>query len=153
GGSTRLRTEEDLEDLSARDALPELKQVVFENVTFTPGAHRLEVRLEPRAGLPEDDRYFAVVEHANPQALLLTRNEQADDAAYFAAAIGALTAPRVEVQRQAAGTFDSASFGNYAVVVAPDIYALSSATVSRLERYLNTDRKSTRLNSSHVKIS
>lgn len=138
GGSTRLRTEEDLEDLSARDALPELKQVVFENVTFTPGAHRLEVRLEPRAGLPEDDRYFAVVEHANPQALLLTRNEQADDAAYFAAAIGALTAPRVEVQRQAAGTFDSASFGNYAVVVAPDIYALSSATVSRLERYLNT---------------
>lgn len=111
-------------------------QVVFENVRFAPGAHRVEVRLEPHDALADDDHFLAVLEHADPQALLLARDEESDEGAYFAAAIGALTAPRVNVTRASASSFDANGFRSYSVLVVPDIFALSSTSVTRLEQYV-----------------
>jgi hypothetical protein len=121
---------------SDADSSTELTQLTFENISFSAGAHRLEIRLEPQDAVPQDDRYFAVLEHANPKALLLARSSDADDAAYFSAAIGALTAPRVEVARQPASDFDTDNFNEFAVLVVPDVFALSTSAADRIEQYV-----------------
>ncbi len=133
----QTRSEQIASDEASSETHPELTQAVFENVAFAPGAHRIELRLEPQDALAQDDRFFAVLEHANPQALLLTQAADSDDGAYFAAAIGALTAPRVEVERQSAGSLEQGDFGNYAVLVVPDVYALSSSAAERIEQYVS----------------
>jgi hypothetical protein len=132
GISRRVPLAEDpAEEPSAQSSL-----VIFEGLEFSPGAHRVEVRLEPQDSLPHDDRYFAVIEHANPKALLLERGSDSDDAAYFASAIGALAAPRVEVTRQPAGSFDGGSFSDYSLIVVPDVFALSTSAADRIQRYV-----------------
>jgi hypothetical protein len=131
GTSPRLRAAP-----SSTEASAATLEVTFEGLEFAPGAHRVEVRLEPQDALVHDDRFFAVVEHANPKALLLERSADADDAAYFAAAVGALTAPRVEVTRQAAGTFDTGRLSDYSIVVVPDLLALSTSAVERIGQYV-----------------
>lgn len=111
--------------------------VVFDELALAPGAHRIEARLEPNDALVDDDHYYAVIEHADPQALLLTANADADEAVYFAAAIGALNAPRVRIVRESAGSFaPDRRLEDYAIVVVPDIFSLSSRMAARLEAYL-----------------
>jgi hypothetical protein len=137
GGSALARAEGE----RAADALATdngaLTSVLFEEVTFAPGAHRIEAMLEPHDALSQDDRFFAVLEHSDPKALLLARSIDADDAAYFAAAIGALTAPRVAVSRELAGTFVRGEFDDQAVLVVPDIFSLSSTAAARVEDYVS----------------
>ncbi len=136
GGRVGANRQSSVPQNSLPDVEIERTQVVFEDVPFAAGAHRIEVRLEPNDVLADDDRFFAVLENADPQALLLTRNDDADDGAYFAAAIGALTAPRVNVTRQSAGGFEANGFGDYSVLVVPDIFALSDRTAAQLEQYV-----------------
>lgn len=111
-------------------------RVVFEDVPFEPGSHRIEVRLEPNDTLADDDRFFAVLEHADPNALLLARDADSDEGAYFAAAIGALTAPRVNVTRAAANSFEANGFRSFSVLIVPDMFALSTTSAARLEQYV-----------------
>lgn len=132
-GATPERISPDIAPIELTEAHA---RVVFENVSFEAGARRIEVRLEPSDVLADDDRYFAVLEHADPQALLLARETDSDEGAYFAAAIGALTAPRVNVARASASSFDANGFRSYSVLVVPDLFALSSTSASRLEQYL-----------------
>ncbi len=124
--------------LTPRDLHRQTVHTLFENLPLEAGTHRIELRLEPSDALADDDRYFAVLEHADPRALLLTRNADAEEGAYFAAAIGALSAPRVNVTLQAAGAFEGSSFQDYAVLVVPDVFALSSATAARVEEYVRS---------------
>jgi hypothetical protein len=139
GGSARMQpnSEEDLQEETTDDRAAKLTSVSFGELAFSPGAHRLEVEIEPHDALPQDDRFHAVLEHSDPRALLLARTANADDAAYFAAAIGALTAPRVSVQREPAGSFERNDFDDFAVLVVPDIFALSSAAAAELEKYVS----------------
>ncbi len=43
-------------------------KVTFSDLSLSPGAHRMEVVLEPGDELPQDDRFFSVIEQADPAA-------------------------------------------------------------------------------------
>jgi hypothetical protein len=123
-------------DVRGVGAVAAVTYSAFEDLVLSPGAHRIEVRLEPQDALPQDDRFFAVVEHADPKALLLSASEDEDAAAYFAAAVGALSAPRIAAEHQSAAAFASESLADYSVVVIPDAFALSSAVARRVEQFV-----------------
>ena len=46
-------------------------KVLFSDLKLSAGSHRIEVALEPADALPQDDRFYAVLEHADPKALLV----------------------------------------------------------------------------------
>lgn len=103
---------------------------------LTPNAHRIEVRLEPQDALPLDDRYYSVIEHADPRVLLLSRTKNSDDAVYAAAAIGSLSTPRLAVEQRSGQEIENRALAAYSVVVITDVAALSSAATSRLVDYI-----------------
>lgn len=98
--------------------------------------HRMEVRLEPGDALPQDDRYFAILEHDAPRVLVVSRTQEADDAIYAAAAIGSLSTPRLRTEQRVAREIDNRSLQSYAAVVVTDMAALGSATGARLDEYV-----------------
>lgn len=110
--------------------------VQFPGLALTPGSHRFEISLEPKDDIAIDDQYYAVIEQTNPRVLLLTREAAGDDAAYFAAAIESLSAPRLRVQRRAAGLLESQSLSGYALVVVSDAGILSSSDSTRLRKFV-----------------
>src|SRR6185503_8336223 len=75
-------------------------KVMFTDLQLSAGSHRIEVSLEPTDALPQDDRFYAVLEHADPKALLVATDSRADDVAYFAAAIGSLAAPTLNMEQR-----------------------------------------------------
>ena len=111
-------------------------QVIFSDVNLNAGAHRLEVVLEPADDLPQDDRYYAVVEQDDPSALLLARDADADDSAYFAAAIGSLSTPRMTVEQRVTNAMDASGLGKFSLVVVTDPNALSATTARRIRSYV-----------------
>ena len=111
-------------------------KVIFSDVNLSAGAHRLEIVLEPADELPQDDRYYAVVEQDDPSALLLARDAEADDSAYFAAAIGSLSAPRMKVEQRVTNAMDTSGLGKYSLVVITDPNTLSTASAKRIRSYV-----------------
>lgn len=111
-------------------------KVTFSDLNLAPGPHRMEVVLEPGDELPQDDRFFCVIEQADPAALLISRDTESDDTAYFAAAIGALSAPRLTVEQRAANSMDSGGLAEYSLIVVSDPSSLSSAAARRIQSYL-----------------
>lgn len=111
-------------------------KVTFSDVNLSSGPHRIEVSLEPRDELPQDDRYYSVIEQANPIALLISRDADSDDTAYFAAAIGSLSAPRLTVEQRVANSMDSGGLSKYSLIVVADPNALSSAAARRIHSYV-----------------
>lgn len=137
GGPAGGATSEAIEPSEHAPAEAVERVVAFDGVVLAPGTHRIEIKLEPNDALPDDDHFYATVEHADPQVLLLTANADADEAVYFAAAIGALSAPRVSVTRESAGSFAAdRHLDDYAVIVVPDIFTVSSTMAARLEAYV-----------------
>lgn len=110
--------------------------VTFSDVNLSAGAHRIEVSLEPADELPQDDRFYAVIEQADPTALLISRDAEADDSSYFAAAIGSLSAPRLTVEQRVANSMDSGGLAKYSLIVVADPSALSSAAARRIHSYV-----------------
>lgn len=110
--------------------------VLFSDVNLSAGAHRIEVLLQPSDELPQDDHYYAVIEQADPAALLMARDTAADDSAYFAAAIGSLSAPRLTVEQRVANAMDSGALGKYSLIVITDPDALPNATARRIHAYV-----------------
>lgn len=111
-------------------------KVTFSDVNLTAGAHRIEVSLAPGDELPQDDRFYAVIEQADPTALLISRDAEADDAAYFAAAIGSLSAPRLTVEQRVANSMDPGGLGKYSLIVIADPSALSNSVGRRIHSYV-----------------
>ncbi|HEX2492940.1 MAG TPA: BatA and WFA domain-containing protein [Steroidobacter sp.] len=108
----------------------------FANVELTPGLHRIQLTLEPRDALPHDDAYFAVIEHADPKALLVSAIRDADDSAYFEAALGSLASPRLKVERRTPQDVPGAAgLSAYSLAVIADASALSSAAAQRVLDY------------------
>jgi hypothetical protein len=112
-------------------------KVTFSDLNLSAGAHRIEVVLEPGDELPQDDRFFAVIEQADPAALLISRDTESDDTAYFAAAIGALSAPRLTVEQRVANSMDSGGLSKYSLIVVSDPSALSTAAARRIHSYVS----------------
>jgi hypothetical protein len=111
-------------------------RVTFGDLKLAAGTHRVEVSLEPGDDLPEDDRYYAIIEQADPTALLLSRDTESDDAAYFAAAIGSLSAPRLSVEQRVINAIDAGGLARYSLIVITDPEALSSASAERIRSYV-----------------
>jgi hypothetical protein len=110
--------------------------VTFSDLNLSAGAHRIEVSLDPSDDLPQDDHYYSVIEQANPTALLISRDTEADDSSYFAAAIGSLSGPRLTVEQRVANAMDSGGLAKYSLIVITDPDALSSATARRIHAYV-----------------
>jgi hypothetical protein len=136
GGSASVTDASKPVDAHARAPASALTKVVFSDVNLSAGAHRLEVALEPADELPQDDHYYAVVEQDDPSALLLARDAAADDSAYFAAAIGSLSAPRMTVEQRVTNAMDASGLGKFSLVVITDPNALSAATARRIRSYV-----------------
>lgn len=109
--------------------------VLFPSLKFSAGTHRIEVRLEPQDALPQDDRFHAVVEHADPKMLIVSRTRQADDAMYAGAAISSLSAPRLAVEQRTAEEIEGRELQGYSAIVITDAAALSSTAVTRIAGY------------------
>jgi hypothetical protein len=110
--------------------------VLFNDLDIATGTHRVTVSLEPADSLPQDDQFFNVLERREPRALVIGANSNADDVSYFAAAVGALTNPRLTVERTGADALTQRALADYSVLVVSDVGVLNSATVSAVQRYL-----------------
>jgi hypothetical protein len=111
-------------------------RVLFPGLDLDKGTHRITVALEPADSLPQDDQFFSVLERREPRALVIGANSNADDVSYFAAAVGALTNPRLTVERTGADAIAQRALADYAVLVVSDVGVLNGATVGALQRYL-----------------
>jgi uncharacterized membrane protein len=111
-------------------------KVMFTDLKLAAGAHRIEVSLEPKDALPQDDRFFAVLEHADPKALLVATDARADDVAYFGAAIGSLAAPALSMEQRAPETIGTSALTSYSLLVIADTGALSEVQARRIKEYV-----------------
>jgi hypothetical protein len=111
-------------------------KVTFSDLTLSAGSHRIEVSLEPADALPQDDHFYAVLEHADPKALLVATDSRADDVAYFAAAIGSLAAPSLNMEERAPDTIESGALTGYSVLVISDMGALPDVQARRIKEYV-----------------
>jgi hypothetical protein len=109
--------------------------VAFPDLKLAAGTHRIEVVLEPHDALPQDDRYYAVVEHAEPGALLVANEANADAAAYFSAAIGSIGAPKISIEPRNAAALSGALSG-YSIIVVTDAASLPESVAKRIKEYV-----------------
>lgn len=138
GGSASVADAQLKTPAAESNATSSFTRVLFTDVNLAAGAHRIEVALESGDELSQDDHFYAVVEQADPAALLLSRDEKADDSAYFAAAIGSLSTPRLAVEQRAANAIDAAGggLGKYALVIVASPEALSNSAARRVQAYV-----------------
>jgi len=126
-----------IETPASTPAIREL-EVEFPNLTLGAGARRVMVELEPADTMAYDDRYYTIIENADPKVLLIARDTASDESAYFGAAIQSLTAPRLIVEKQAAGAVDGLSLAAYSMIVVADVNALSSTAQTRIKEYVDS---------------
>jgi hypothetical protein len=112
------------------------QSALFAGLNIGAGAHRATVSLEPEDALPQDDRFFAVIEHREPRALIIGASAAADDVSYFAAAVGALTNPRLAVERTGSDAISQRALADYSALVVSDVGVLSGPSVTAIQRYL-----------------
>ena len=111
-------------------------KVMFTDLQLSAGSHRIEVSLEPTDALPQDDRFYAVLEHADPKALLVATDSRADDVAYFAAAVGSLAAPSLNMEERAPDAIGTGALTSYSLLVVADTGALSDIQARRIREYV-----------------
>ena len=103
------------------------------------GSHRIQVELEPADALPQDDRFYAVLEHADPKALLVVAPDaRSDDVSYFAAAIGSLAAPSLDIEERAPEAIGSGALTGFSLLVVADTSVLSDVQAKRIKDYVAT---------------
>ena len=123
-------------DFAAQAVASPATKVQFTDLQLTAGSHRIEVALQPTDALPQDDRYYAVLEHADPKALLIAPNARADDVAYFGAAIGSLAAPTLSVEERPPDAIGATALTSYSLLVVADVGALSDSQGKRIKDYV-----------------
>lgn len=115
-------------------------RILFPDLDLGPGAHRIEVELQPADALAQDDRRYAVVEQVEPKALLLAAQADSDEAAYLAAAAGSLTSPRLAVEQHAPVELQGERLRDdlheYSMLIVTDAASLSSEIAARIRRYV-----------------
>jgi hypothetical protein len=119
-----------------RSSTGPISTALFGDLDLGTGAHRATVRLEPADALPEDDQFFSVIEHREPRALIIGATASGDDVSYFAAAVGALTNPRLAVERTGSDAISQRALADYSALVVSDVGVLSGASVTAIQHYL-----------------
>jgi hypothetical protein len=122
------------------DATNAVAQISFAGIKLRPGNHRLRLDLQPNDALPQDDTFFAVIEHSEPTVLLIAHDPDADEAAYLAAAIESQSAMRLTVVRATpqtlAKTLGVRPLSDYSAVFVTDSGILSAPFAQQLARYV-----------------
>lgn len=113
-------------------------RALFPDVGLGAGTHRVTVALEPADSLPQDDQFFAVMEHREPHALIIGASASSDDVSYFAAAVGSLTSPRLQVERTGADAVSQRALAEYSALVVSDVGVLQGASIGNIQRYLES---------------
>ena len=114
-------------------------KVLFPDLALPAGSHRIQVELEPADALPQDDRFYAVLEHADPKALLVVAPDaRSDDVSYFAAAIGSLAAPSLDIEERAPEAIGSGALTGFSLLVVADTSVLSDVQAKRIKDYVAT---------------
>src|SRR5262249_33738677 len=109
---------------------------LFAALNLCAGARGATVTLEPADALPQDDQFYPVAEHREPRALIIGANASGDDVSYFAAAVGALTNPRLAVERTGSDAISQHALADYSALVVSDVGVLSGASVTAIQHYL-----------------
>jgi Aerotolerance regulator N-terminal/von Willebrand factor type A domain len=122
--------------LGAQATTTSSAKVLFSDLKLAAGSHRLEVSLDPADALPQDDHFYAVLEHADPKALLVAPDARADDVSYFASAIGSLAAPTLSVEERAPETIGTGALTGYSLMVIADVGALTDIQAKRIKEYV-----------------
>jgi uncharacterized membrane protein len=123
-------------DFPAQSSASPAAKVLFSDLKLSAGSHRIQVSLEPADALPQDDRFYAVLEHADPKALLVATDSRADDVAYFGAAIGSLAAPTLSMEQRAPDAIGSSALTSYSLLVIANTGALSEIQARRIKEYI-----------------
>jgi hypothetical protein len=123
-------------ELGSQTATTSSAKVQFSDLKLAAGSHRLEVSLDPADALPQDDHFYAVLEHADPKALLVAPDARADDVSYFASAIGSLAAPTLSVEERAPDTIGTGALTGYSLMVIADVGALTDIQAKRIKEYV-----------------
>ncbi len=123
-------------EFASQVAASPVAKVLFPDLELSAGSHRIEVALEPADALPQDDRFYAVLEHADPKALLVARDTRTDDVAYFAAAIGSLAAPTLNVEERAPDAIGTGALTGFSLLVVADTGVLSDIQAKRIKDYV-----------------
>jgi von Willebrand factor type A domain len=111
-------------------------RVLFNDLALGAGTHRATVSLEPADSLPQDDQYFSVLERKEPKALIIGATSSSDDVSYFSAAVGALTNPRLTVERAGSDAVSQHSLADYSALIVSDAGVLSAASATTIQHYL-----------------
>ncbi|HEV8332146.1 MAG TPA: BatA domain-containing protein [Steroidobacteraceae bacterium] len=123
-------------DFPAQSIASPAAKVLFSDLKLAAGSHRIQVSLEPADALPQDDRFYAVLEHADPKALLVATDSRADDVAYFGAAIGSLAAPTLNMEQRAPDAIGSSVLTSYSLLVIANTGALPDVQARRIKEYV-----------------
>jgi hypothetical protein len=111
-------------------------RVAFSDLDLKEGEHRVVVSLEPQDTMPQDDRFYAVLERNQSRALIVTADSKGNDASYLAAAVGSLTNPRFEVESVAADSIDQRKIADYSAVIVSDVGILSESAARAIQEYV-----------------
>ena len=123
-------------DFPAQSIASPAAKVLFSDLKLSAGSHRIQVSLEPADALPQDDRFYAVLEHADPKALLVATDSRADDVAYFGAAIGSLAAPTLNMEQRVPDAIGSSALTSYSLLVIANTGALPDVQARRIKEYV-----------------
>ena len=123
-------------DFPAQSIASPAAKVLFSDLKLSAGSHRIQVSLEPADALPQDDRFYAVLEHADPKALLVATDSRADDVAYFGAAVGSLAAPTLNMEQRVPDAIGSSALTSYSLLVIANTGALPDVQARRIKEYV-----------------
>jgi hypothetical protein len=123
-------------ELDSQTATTSSAKALFSDLKLSAGSHRIEVSLDPADALPQDDHFYAVLEHADPKALLVAPDPRADDVSYFASAIGSLAAPTLSVEERAPDAIGSGALTGFSLLVIADMGALTDIQAKRIKEYV-----------------
>ena len=115
---------------------PPEQRVLFNDIDLGTGTHRIAVALEPADTLPQDDQFYAVLERREPRALVIGATATGDDVSYFSAAVGALTNPRLAVERTGSDALTQRALADYSALIVSDVGVLSGPSAATLQRYV-----------------
>jgi hypothetical protein len=115
---------------------PPEQRVLFNDIDLGTGTHRIAVALEPADSLPQDDQFYSVLERREPKALVIGATATGDDVSYFSAAVGALTNPRLAVERTGSDALSQRALADYSALIVSDVGVLSGPSAATLQRYV-----------------
>ena len=117
---------------------PSQSRLLFNDIDLGTGAHRAIVSLQPPDSLPQDDRFYAVLERREPRVLIIGAASNGDDVSYFSAAVGALTNPHLAVERTGPDAISQRALADYSALIVSDVGVLSDAKSDALQRYIES---------------